>query len=441
MQTCEACQQELNGDEVQLKDGTFLCPSCFQQKFAPKPKVDVPWYSSLSTESIAAGVFVVAFLFAGYITYRHYKAEAVEKAAQEAEEAARNAARELELAESRKKQEAVNAALKAEAAKREAERAVAIEAANKLAAERKEADARKREADAAARTVAQKEKEERIAKLKAEAAERARTERSDSTQASVAPAVEPLSTAEIEEIATLRGQALSLIKQVKRVEADRPAKLKAMTTFNTIFEAKKSALEGMYAKYKSVLRSESWGTNKTPVWEREWQPSYFTRSTNVGNTTVTQESEYIPVAAQYNKIAEECRARLADVAKLKAEIGSMDAEIADGQSKVLEIVRRLRELRVADVPSFDASPAQKLELAPVPGTVRLAGFKTLYKKNGTTIQIQSFMTIDKEMKYKDEKGVWHVLPTSEVDRVENNSDGSRPEMVPGSGTGKGKVDI
>ena len=44
-----------------------------------------------------------------------------------------------------------------------------------------------------------------------------------------------------------------------------------------------------------------------------------------------------------------------------------------------------------------------------------------YKKDGTTIQVQSTMSMDKEMRYKDESGKWQTINTAEIDRVEPNT--------------------
>src|SRR5438874_10402330 len=120
-QTCAKCLAPVGNDAVFLKNGTYMCPSCYQRAFPVKKAPDKPKRFDVSVEGVIAIVAVIGVFVLGYFIYNHI-------AEQRRVEAI--AAREAREAEDRRRQQELD---EADARARKNEQ------------ERKDADARARE--------------------------------------------------------------------------------------------------------------------------------------------------------------------------------------------------------------------------------------------------------------------------------------------------------
>ena len=94
----------------------------------------------------------------------------------------------------------------------------------------------------------------------------------------------------------------------------------------------------------------------------------------------------------------------------------MNLDIGSAQDRLADANKRLAELKGVAV-TAPKDPATATVLTPA-ATAKRPGFKTIYKKDGTTIQAQSMISMDKEVRYKDEAGKWQTINSSDVDKVE-----------------------
>jgi len=389
MQPCSRCLEPVGDDAVLLKNGLYMCPSCYQYRYPVKKEVN-PQRFFVSVEGVLAVVLTVGGMVGAYTVYKNHlqsaRTEALElKAAEEAAEIRKKELRDV-VDVARQKDDSERIAAEAQRAlKREADKVAAAEAL-----------VRENEQKRIALEEKNKAEQERKAAL---AAERERTETLEGAKKRAAEWVE------------LNAKSVELSKTISKSEEEKTAKQKSATIHGVIFDARKTALEDAWKQYRL---SKPGGTGGKEIWEIEWQANAFVTTRVFGGASYLAESQGPKVAKRLNDTAADARFNLDAMKTEKKEIDALTKLIADSQSKREIIAKRMAELKRID-PTITATP--------IDADVHPLGFKTIYKKDGTTIQALSIMKVDNEVRYRDEKGEWQTVSADDVARIDANSAG------------------
>ncbi len=71
-QTCAKCMAPIGNDAVFLKNGTYLCPACYQRAYPAGEGKKAPKRFDVSVEGIIAIIAVTGVCFLGYKVYNHF---------------------------------------------------------------------------------------------------------------------------------------------------------------------------------------------------------------------------------------------------------------------------------------------------------------------------------------------------------------------------------
>ena len=73
MEQCAKCLQPVGKDAVTLKNGTCMCPECFQLTYpaAPRETMQKPRNTHISVEAVLASLLIIGAIVGGYLFYRN----------------------------------------------------------------------------------------------------------------------------------------------------------------------------------------------------------------------------------------------------------------------------------------------------------------------------------------------------------------------------------
>lgn len=422
MQPCSKCLNPVDNDAVLLKNGLYMCPTCYQRAYpAQEMKPDRQRFY-VSVEGVLAVLLIIGSMYGGHLLYKNHmesvRAEALEKKL--ADDLA-----EKHALESRAIAEAAQKKMEHERVVREAERKALQEAS------RVQDEARTKELELKRQQEAQKD---RLAEAKRQAEAQAEIDRQAREEylAKLKGDAEEARKRALE-IAELNKTILPLEKALVEGEASKIEKERKYNTYKAISDAKKSALTDLVnSNSRYFIKVEK----NNDLWRYDW----ITRLSStriIGSTSVTVENPNVAIAERANATCREIRDSLDAMANLKTELDTLKQSVSDTKSQLETAKGRLAELKGIEAEvKIAKNPIDVLGLAPVPtaGPARKAGNKTIYKKDGTTVQAQSVMKSGEEVRFRDEAGNWQTMKTSDFDRVETNKEdtnapGTKPELI------------
>jgi len=374
---------------VVLADGSQLCPACFQRRFGARGSGNSFDLSNLfgALKSLCMAGVAIGLCYGGYWFYNtQIKAELKEQD---------RVARQHALDELHQRQEND----KREEEQRDAEVKRKIE----LARIEKEVNYR-HELEAKASALAREE-----SRQKALADEAKRTEalrKLFASTGSVNTGSANVPTANIGAIAV--NDLLAQYTQLKRnlaaaaeVRKDDDRKLAIYTNLRTTYAI---ATDRLWQRCKG---------NVDPI----------TRAHNLANPLATPDTELLAAAAEYQKDKKELENATTHWKAQKADMDRREKETLELTKAFEAVKKKLADLgEFPDLAPAASTPSVTAGVTPFDNPTRLAGLKTLYKKDGKTIQIISAMAIGDEWHYKDADGKPGTLAKEDVDRIEKNGE-------------------
>jgi hypothetical protein len=424
MTTCAQCQAVLPGDAIQLADGTRLCPGCFERRFSKPAAAARMNPAELFEYAKIAGMLVIV-LSVGYLCYRVARSQGEwDKPSPELMAQAQAAAAERERAEITLSEHNLQVQRDAEKqrllnqAKQDADAQLAHERMANEWAEKKAADLKRRNDALAEQAIAQHLREAK----QEEQAERARQEiMAEKVKADLQTQreVEEAAAAHNAQIAGLKAKLAPLLDELAANSTARSVLDRKLKAFTVQHDTHLAVVKRMQAKYPD---------KKVEVGIR-WTFS--------NSSAISPNADNLADLATWRENDRLAKLEAKEIEKVKAELTALNKGDADASAEADKLKQALSELGESTrVPK--AAGATPLELAPAPESRRLPGLKTLYKKDGTTIQIKSAIAVGDEMQYTDSAGVTGTIQKSAVDHIERNADA--PARTPDNGVnqpGKG----
>jgi hypothetical protein len=409
MTTCAQCQAVFPGEGVRLADGTDLCPACFERRFAQPNAPERLNAAEIFGYAKVAGM-AATLLAIGFVSYRIYSTQnelnqPAHAAADSVETAAERERTEKALADL---QRAVVERKRLDDVKREAEAQVARERAlAELAAKKAAEDKRREETVAAAQRWREAKLDEQEERARAAAARVQQDMQVEKVKADL-QAQQELADAAATRNAQSKAQQAKLAPLVNELAASgvkRADMERKMRAFNVQYETHKAVVDRLCAKHGK------WIT--------------LAEETNYRTSSVIQpNADNLADYATYRENRRLALLERDEIKKLKTALEELDKCDKDANAQADEIKRTLSEIG-ASTREAKASGVTPLELAPAPkapGERRTTGYKTLYKKDGTIIQIKSAIVVGDDLQYKDASGTSYTIKNSEVDRIERNDD-------------------
>lgn len=363
MNPCSECGMSAGDDALLLKNGTTLCPECFQKNYGAK-KEPSPKRTGVSIEAAIAICVIIGILALCYGIYSknvesNRLANIAEKKRAEKElkreEEERKAA---ELARRKYEEEHKLILAQQERDRRERLQREKVLAENALKA-KASADAERRAREEAALKTVTIDPKVQAARLAMQAEEAALAAAHDAARTLTAK--ERLS-----EIKTLSAAVIRLTKLIKDLEET------------------KSAL---------LIKLPAWKTLSANIEKRRMDMA-------AGDTFDPKQDQILAELIKSQQT----------VAKLSYELSGVEAKLANFKSQHDGATARIAELNP------NAFDLELINAAPAPATV--PGSRILLLKNGTTLYVKSLITMDAEIHYKDEAGKLHMIKKDDVEKIQ-----------------------
>ncbi|HLX63875.1 MAG TPA: hypothetical protein VKX17_21565 [Planctomycetota bacterium] len=382
---CAKCQSLLDGTAVFLKNGTYMCPACYQRAFPIKTS-EKPRRIDISTNGFLAVAAVIGLFYAGYkvvqfvMDYNRNEA----RLAQEAEEAAERRYREdAQAAEARHKA--------AELGQKAAESA----RQSKLDAVKLAAEERAKEHERQLAETERKEKEE--AALHAHEAEHQRIEENAKAAESV--------RARASELDSLANKLADARKSLSLAESDRALAERKSAIYQKGLSRANSIKAQLLAQYNAQFPGT--GGDDVPKWRN---PPGLQREIIAGRVPVVVDhsDEYRIQAAHFDAMLKEIQSNEDYLAAAKLESEKIDKATAAARAQIEEVNRRLDELK--------ATPAERSAIAQA--AVPRISMKTIVKKDGSLIKALSIIAADNQIRYTNEAGEWQLIDKADVKEIQ-----------------------
>ncbi len=394
--TCAKCHTLVGSDAVFLKNGTYMCPACYQRAYPVKAKPGKPKRFDISVEGVIAIIVVAGVVFLGYKVYDYVvasrRAEAL--AAQKAEEAAE--ARRLE-----DQARADERARKAEIFRRETEERLQAERIAKAEAQ-KLAAAERLKAIELAKAEAEKrrlEEEQRLAAMK----KKLEAEKNGDTAEGL--------KARQTELAAIARIITDAQKKISAAETAKNEHLRKSVAYKSFLRTAEDTRNSLLRQYRAEFppTTDVRDPNDIPNWRNPPAPKVSTNATGQGAVVVDHSASYAKLVAKFDSAAKDLQTN-GDALKFATdEIAKLDSIIDEAKAKIDESNHKLIELK--------ATP-EEIASNGVNATAHRPGLKTIWKKDGSQIKAQSVIAADDEIRYKDEKGAWQVVKKADVEKVE-----------------------
>lgn len=398
-ETCAKCMTPVGNDAVFLKNGTYMCPTCYQRMYPAKKAPSRPKRIDISVEGVIAILAVIGVFVGGYFTYKYVtesrRAEAV--AAREAEEAAdRRRQEELAAAEAR---------------------------AARIAQDQKDADARayvERMTKAEAAKLANAERIKNLELAKAEAEQRRVAE--EKRLAELRAKVRHDDQAVKETDARARGMEIAALartfsdanKTIVAAERSKPDQLRKSIAYKSLLhsaeETKATLLRQYFVEFPRTLADDP---KEIPHWRNP--PSEKLNPTKSasgqGSVSIDRSGDYAKLVAKFDSALKQIQSSEEGLRLTTDELAKADAAIGEAKAKIDECNRRLVEMKATNAEVAEAGAS----LGPVAAQVTT---KTIFKKDGSQIKALSVMTVENEVRYKDATGNWQVINKADVDKIQ-----------------------
>ncbi len=383
IESCSKCMCPIASDAVFLKNGTYMCPSCYHRMYPPKKVSSGRRHIFISVEGVIAIIAVIGVIFLGskvfhYVMDMRREDAAAARAAEEAAEKRRH--EEMLLAEERRKTAELER--KAADAKAQIAREQAAERRKQLEIERAAAQKKLLQEELAlAEAKAKQEKDEADAKVTT--AEMERSEQLLAIAKEVADAKKTLAQADSEK------NELQRKAGIYRTGLNRASDIKA----------------GLLAQYRAQFPDTPPKLDDVPRWRRP--PPAKTGFLGRIPVTISRADEYQVLVTKFDNAAgdvrsneERLKATLDDIKKADTAITRARTTVANAGQKLKELKATLAELAASGI--ADAKPAAKM----------------IVKKDGTQIRALAIINLEDEVRYKDEDGQWQSIAKSDVDKIQ-----------------------
>lgn len=405
MNPCAKCRTPVGDDAVFLKNGTYMCPVCYQKYYGTAKPEAPPKRIHISVESVIAVIVVIGVFVLGYKVYSNSVESARLAAIAEKERIEKD-----ELREEEDRKSAALARLKFE---EEHKRTLAIQ------------DQERQE-----RFLREKALAENAAKVKAE------LERVARENALRRPGGGQTEAERIAAAAAAKAAAEALALEKLRLAMDRGTDLKVQ--FNTITEATKELALAETRRHSHATKLQGWKSllanaiknrnGLAAVYSQEFQLpdnaialdiagwrnySGATRSAQQSGSAVILDrtEEYRGKILKYDQY-------LADIVKFQGLADKSSVEMAELEANTAAAKLRLDSAN-ARIAELRPTPEEITALAVSKGSATTKpGVKTMTLKSGKSISIKSFITMDAEIHYKDEDGKQQMIKKDDVEKIQ-----------------------
>ncbi|HLX63876.1 MAG TPA: hypothetical protein VKX17_21570 [Planctomycetota bacterium] len=423
-QTCAKCLEPVSSDAVFLKNGTYMCPACYQRFYGKKGEPGKSKNIFVSVEGIIAIVAVIGVFVLGYFIYDYVEKSRKEerKTAQAAEERA-EALRKEEIAASEERARRAEESHRIDMDRQERLQKERIQAAAIADAKRAE-ELKLKKAEAERLKI---EEEKKLAEFRekqkrddAEAKARDAANAGRDTQDRNAEATKSRTT----ELAVLAKTLADAQRALAAAEAAKAEPARKSVAYKSLLKTAQDTKAALLAQYNgSVTRKPREDRDDIPQWRNA--PATDTKKFGSGAVTITND-ELPKLVAKFDAALKVIQTNEAALNAANDEMTKADAAIADAKSKLDDTNQRLLDLKAtpAELAALGANPSVSSAtgnntaspgpgpLAPKPGT------KVIQKKDGSQVRATSVMSMGDEVRYKDEDGKWQTLKKDEVEKIQ-----------------------
>lgn len=426
---CSECMKEIHGEGLALKSGVYVCPDCFQRRLAG-PAAAAPsasaGFNPLQHINLLIGLGIVgAIAVGGYLIY-----------SKQAE--ARTAEAKAVIEQQKLESERSNRRIQEYQEKADAERRASAERAEQ---QRKEQELAKQQAAAVMKAEAEKRAIKEAARDEQRRKEQAEKQKADEEAA--AQKEREREAQELAEKQRVRVQETAAVKEAIQEgnKEVRDAAAEMMKQYNTLTKevrAAEAAVEEDKRRYAAL--KTRYETARKIMDENGYNRVVGSHSQSDSGAVSQVDADQLQRNANYRKQRQEAIGVLKEYDKLCEVVKQHEDDLALKREKLEAAKKWLAEYDAAEkkIKGHIVATADTLLAPPTDQAGRIRGMKTLFKKDGSSIQIQSSITADDTLRYKDAKGNWGEIKTKDVDRVENNDDaaGKPVPVEPGKKNGK-----